>query len=80
MRGGAVPEEFSPLSTEIETGLRAYVPLGRAGAVEECGRVAAFLASDLASYVTGTFIPVDGGTWASAGWLKQPDGGWGLYG
>ena len=36
-------------------------PLGRAGQPSEVAEVAAFLASDKASYVTGTTIPVDGG-------------------
>jgi NAD(P)-dependent dehydrogenase (short-subunit alcohol dehydrogenase family) len=36
-------------------------PLGRIGTIEECGTVAAFLASDEASFVTGAAIPVDGG-------------------
>ena len=36
-------------------------PLGRIGTIEECGTVAAFLASDEASYVTGAAIHVDGG-------------------
>ncbi len=37
-------------------------PLGRWGAPEEMGTVALFLASDMASYVTGAMIPVDGGS------------------
>lgn len=36
------------------------VPLGRVGRAEEFANVACFLASDLASYVTGTSINVDG--------------------
>jgi len=36
------------------------VPLGRVGTAEEFANVACFLASDLASYVTGTSINVDG--------------------
>lgn len=39
----------------------AQHPLGRIGTPEECGTVAAFLASDEASFVTGAAIPVDGG-------------------
>ena len=37
------------------------VPLGRMGRAEEFASVACFLASDAASYVTGTSINVDGG-------------------
>jgi 3-oxoacyl-[acyl-carrier protein] reductase len=37
------------------------VPMGRLGEAEEVGNVIAFLASDAASYVTGTCINVDGG-------------------
>jgi 3-oxoacyl-[acyl-carrier protein] reductase len=39
----------------------SQIPLGRLGAPAEIGAVACFLASDRASYVTGTVVPVDGG-------------------
>jgi glucose 1-dehydrogenase len=37
------------------------IAMSRPGEPDEIGRVAAFLASDLASYITGTTIAVDGG-------------------
>ena len=39
----------------------AQIPLGRLGEPREFGDVVCFLASDRASYVTGTTVPVDGG-------------------
>ncbi len=40
---------------------RRAIPLGRYGDPEEFGRVAAFLLSPAASYVTGSVIPIEGG-------------------
>ncbi|MEV7596821.1 SDR family oxidoreductase [Kitasatospora sp. NPDC089797] len=39
----------------------AAIPLGRYGTPEEFGKVAAFLLSPAASYLTGLMVPVDGG-------------------
>jgi NAD(P)-dependent dehydrogenase (short-subunit alcohol dehydrogenase family) len=41
-----------------------HIPLGRGGETEEVGNAIAFLASDLASYVTGAALLVDGGQMA----------------
>jgi NAD(P)-dependent dehydrogenase (short-subunit alcohol dehydrogenase family) len=56
------------------------IPLGRAGVDTECGNVAVFLSSSMSSYVTGTVIPVDGGSWASSGWVRDRGGKWALFG
>jgi 3-oxoacyl-[acyl-carrier protein] reductase len=42
-------------------GQRALIPLGRDGTPDEFARVATFLMSPAASYITGTMVPVDGG-------------------
>ena len=38
--------------------------------------MALFLASDLSRFVTGTVIPVAGGTLAASGWYLREDGRW----
>jgi NAD(P)-dependent dehydrogenase (short-subunit alcohol dehydrogenase family) len=40
------------------------IPLGRGGAPDEVGNAIAFLASDLASFITGATLFVDGGQMA----------------
>lgn len=52
------------------------IPLGREGLVDECAAAVIWLASPMAGYVTGVNLPVDGGTFASSGWLRNPAGGW----
>jgi len=46
---------------EFARGMAKDIPLGRIGTAEEFANIACFLASDQASYVTGTAINVDGG-------------------
>jgi 3-oxoacyl-[acyl-carrier protein] reductase len=52
--------EGAPLA-DYRARTMAGVPLGRYGTPAEFGRVAAFLLSDAASYVTGANVQVDGG-------------------
>jgi NAD(P)-dependent dehydrogenase (short-subunit alcohol dehydrogenase family) len=55
---------------------RMYVPLGRFGTPEDQANAVLFLASDLSSWITGTALHVDGGTFAASGWMNWPEGGW----
>jgi 3-oxoacyl-[acyl-carrier protein] reductase len=54
-------EEASGDAAAARVHTEAGIPLGRIGEPEEFGRVAAFMLSPAASYVTGTSIVVDGG-------------------
>jgi NAD(P)-dependent dehydrogenase (short-subunit alcohol dehydrogenase family) len=54
---------------------RHLVPLGRPAVPEDIAGAAVFLASDLAGYVTGVTLFVDGGTHAAAGWYRDPESG-----
>ncbi len=44
----------------IIDGIAAGIPMGRLGTIEELGDLAAFLASDASSYITGQGIVIDG--------------------
>lgn len=48
-------------AVEGDKGYRERVPLGRRGYDQEIANVVAFLASDLASFITGAYVPVCGG-------------------
>jgi 3-oxoacyl-[acyl-carrier protein] reductase len=51
----------TPRIRQLGTPSAEGIPLGRVGTAEEFGRVAAFLLSPAASYLTGILVPVDGG-------------------
>ena len=69
--GFSTGEQDSPL-TELE--YEIAVPLGRKGEDRDVAGPVLFLASDLSSYVTGTTVHIDGGTLATGGWVRWPEG------
>jgi NAD(P)-dependent dehydrogenase (short-subunit alcohol dehydrogenase family) len=73
VRVGAFPADLD--APDLRVSNAVTVPLGRMGRPEEVAACVAFLASDLAAYVTGTDVLVDGGVIAAAGWSRWP-GGW----
>ncbi len=58
--GVTATDMVSSLPKEVIDPLIATIPLGRVGEPEDVANAFVFLASDLASYVTGAVIPVDG--------------------
>ena len=64
---GMMPPMLTSAGTadpEMRKKMVEEIPMGRAGKVEEVAYTVLFLASDEASYITGTQIIVDGGTTA----------------
>ncbi len=73
----------TPHTAELHTpqaqqAIARVIPLGRMGTTEDVAGAAVYLASDLAAWVTGINLHVDGGTWASGGWIRQGDS-WTLF-
>jgi NAD(P)-dependent dehydrogenase (short-subunit alcohol dehydrogenase family) len=61
---GFIHTEIMGANPDLTPGILEKAALRRGGQPEEVAEVAAFLASDKASYVSGAIIPVDGG-WAA---------------
>jgi 2,5-dichloro-2,5-cyclohexadiene-1,4-diol dehydrogenase 2 len=53
------------LTPEADAAIKASIPMGRLGRPEEIADVSLFLCSDMASYITGAELRVDGGWCAS---------------
>lgn len=56
------PMMSSALTPQQKEGYAKQVPLGRLGQPHDIGNAAVFLVSDEASFITGTTLPVSGGT------------------
>jgi 3-oxoacyl-[acyl-carrier protein] reductase len=51
-------------------------PLALKADADDCAAAVVYLAGDLARFVTGTTVHVDGGIVAAGGWRREPDGTW----
>lgn len=64
---GGMPTRFAnmdpdgPMAARVRESMAALHPIGRPIEPEDCAKAALFLASDLASSITGVNLPVDGG-------------------
>jgi NAD(P)-dependent dehydrogenase (short-subunit alcohol dehydrogenase family) len=67
MEGIAAKNNISPQEAlrRFQAEKRPHIELKRAGTIEEVGAAIAFLASEAASFITGTNLRVDGGSVAS---------------
>jgi len=61
--GVILTEMGQSIPPEVQTEMLKLIPLGRFGKPDEIGKVVLFLCSDLASYITGQIIHVNGGWW-----------------
>lgn len=59
--GWTISDRDRAAGTEVSEGYQKTVPLARRGSDQEIANVVAFLASDLASFITGAYVPVCGG-------------------
>ncbi len=62
MVDGIAKESDSENPESVIRGIAAGIPMKRLGTIEELGELAAFLASDESSYITGQGIVIDGGS------------------
>jgi 2-dehydro-3-deoxy-D-gluconate 5-dehydrogenase len=61
---GFVETEMNAVARQdpsYEEGIRSMIPLGRWGTAEDVAGVARFLASEAASWMTGSVVVIDGG-------------------
>lgn len=59
--GPVATDLFDAVDDKHRAAIEQAVPLGRLGEADEVAATVVFLASDLAGYITGAVVPVDGG-------------------
>jgi len=60
--GWMISERDRAAGTEVQPEYNKKVPLGHRGTDQDIANAVAFFASDLAGFITGTFLPVSGGS------------------
>ena len=73
--GGEGDANSHPLLDPLN--VRVSIPMGRLGTPSDIANAVVFLASGLSSYITGTTLHPDGGTFACSGWFNWPGTGFG---
>ena len=63
--------EFATQGDPLSYGTKVPLDWGDA---DDCAGAVVYLASNLARWVTGTVLHVDGGAHASSGWVRRADG------
>jgi NAD(P)-dependent dehydrogenase (short-subunit alcohol dehydrogenase family) len=58
---GLIDTPIWPIGADVHARAKAVVPMARAGEAEDIAKGVLFLASDAASYMTGTELVIDGG-------------------
>lgn len=69
---GADLEELEQFEERIRAQMRADRPLKREGTVDDVAEAALYFAGDRSPYVTGTVLPIDGGTVAGKVIARKP--------
>lgn len=64
------------IKPEYQSSLKQWIPLGRFGTPEDMAGGILFLASPLASWMTGAALNIDGGALAASGWYRTAEGKW----
>jgi NAD(P)-dependent dehydrogenase (short-subunit alcohol dehydrogenase family) len=67
---GMDPDQLKEFEAKIRQGMRDDRPLKREGTPDDVAQAALYFAGDRSPYVTGTVLPVDGGT--STGKVVRP--------
>ena len=64
------------IKPEYSDAVKQWIPLGRFGTPADLANGILFLASPMASWITGSALNVDGGALAAAGWYRTEAGNW----